>query len=217
MHFASDGLRAFFFKTQFNDRSTISHIYTSHLLPTKVTEDMSSHYKHTIILSASHSLFSSLTSNSQSSLAQHMKEAGRSSVIHHLFKLLWSTGMCRGKMLWRWPSRSSFLLYFITLHHPLAFLLLLLLLLWVVDADGEHASFCAVLVLDHEGILSGVCCCDSSDCDAGKLAVLELEFVVLVGHQFLVILRPAHLRRGLAPDIACQVQGLKRKRGLEEG
>lgn len=72
--------------------------YTLHLL---LTEDISSNHKHSIILSAPHSLFTSSTSHAQSSLAQHMKEAGGSSCNHDLFKLVWNTGMCRGKMLWR--------------------------------------------------------------------------------------------------------------------
>lgn len=126
--------------------------------------------------------------------------------------------MCRGKMLWRWTSRSSSLCHFITLHHPLAFLLLLdLLLLRVVDADGELAGLRAVLVLDQEGVFARVRRGDGSDCDAGKLPVLELEFVAFVRHQLLVVLYPAHLRYGLAPHIASQVQGLKRKRGSQKG
>lgn len=71
---------------------------TLHLL---LTEDISSNYKRSIIPSASHSLFTTSTSHAQSSLAQHMKEAGGSSCYHDLFKLVWNTGMCRGKMLWR--------------------------------------------------------------------------------------------------------------------
>lgn len=120
--------------------------------------------------------------------------------------------MCRGKMLWRKPSRLSFLLYFITLHHTLAFLLLLL---WVVHADGELSSLFSVLVLHQEGIFARVSCGDGGDCDAGKLAVLELELVALIRQQLLVVLRPAHLRYGLAPDISSQVQGLQRQRGMQ--
>ena len=115
-------------------------------------------------------------------------------------------------MLWRKPGRSSFLLYFITQHHPLAFLLLFLL--WVVHADGELSGLFAVLVLDQEGVFARVSRGDSGDCDAGEFAGLELEFVALVGHQLFVVLRPADLRYGLAPDVASQVQGLKGKRGL---
>lgn len=118
-------------------------------------------------------------------------------------------------MLWRQPSRSSFLLYFITPHHPLALLPLLVLVFRVVDADSELACLCAVLVLDQEGIFARVRRGDGGDCDAGKLAALELEFVAFVRYQLLVVFHPAYLRHGLAPDIASQVQGLKRKRGLQ--
>lgn len=172
---------------------------------------MSSNYKHTRIPFPSQWLFASLTNNAQSSLAQHMKNAGESSCIHYLFKPLWHTGTCRGKMLWRQPSRLSSLLHFTTLHNPLVFLLLLcLLVLWVVDADGELASLCAVLVLDQESVFARVSPGDRGDYDAGKLSLLKLEFVAVVRQQLLVILRPGHLRCGITPDIASQVEGLKR-------
>lgn len=76
---------------------------------------------------------------------------------------------------------KSFLPRFITLDHPLVFLpLLMILLLWVVDADGELAGFRAVLVLDQEGVLARVSRGDGGNCDAGKLPVLELELVAFV-------------------------------------
>lgn len=160
----------------------------------------------------------SLTSNAQSSLAQHMKDAGESSCIHYLFRLLWHTGTCRGKMLWRQLSRLSSPLYFITLHHPLAFLLLLgLLVFWVVDADSKLASLCAILVLDQESVFARVGCGDGGDCDAGKLPMLKLEFVVVIRYQPFVILRPGHLRYRITPDIASQVQGLKKKKKIAFG
>lgn len=98
----------------------------------------------------------------------------------------------------------------VALHHPLALVALPgLLFLWVIHADGELAGFCAVLVLDQQGVFARVRRGDGSDCDAGKLAVLELEVVVVVAHQHLFVLRPAHLRYGIAPHVASQVQGLE--------
>jgi len=127
--------------------------------------------------------------------------------------------MCRGKTLWRQPSRppSQALFHDIAFSFLLAFLplLVLLLLLRVVDADGELAGLGAVLVLDQEGVLARVSRGDGGDCDAGKLAVLVLERVALARYQRLVVPRPAHLGRRLAPHIAGQVQGLKRTRGLQ--
>lgn len=102
------------------------------------------------------------------------------------------------------------------MHHPLVFLLLLVLVIWVVNADGELTSLCAVFVLDQESVFARVSCGDGGDCDAGKLSVLELEFVAVVRYQLLVILYPGYLRYGLAPDIASQVQGLKGRRKVKQ-
>lgn len=91
----------------------------------------------------------------------------------------------------------------ITLCHPLVFLLLLaLLFLWVVHADGELAGLCAILVLHHKGVFARVSRGDGGDCDTGELVVLKLEFVVVVRYQHLFVLRPGHLRYRLAPNVA---------------
>lgn len=95
-------------------------------------------------------------------------------------------------------------------HISLSLLLFLaLLLLRVVHADGERASLRAILVLDQEGVLAGVSLANGGDGDTGELAVLIGELVVVIGHQFLVVLRPADLRHGVTPHISSQVQGLK--------
>lgn len=88
-------------------------------------------------------------------------------------------------------------------------LLLALLFLWVVHADSKRAGLCPVLVLDQEGVLAGVGLSDGGDGDAGKLAVLIRELVVVVAHQLLVVLCPADLGHGVTPHVSSQVQGLK--------
>lgn len=113
------------------------------------------------------------------------------------------------------PLGSSSLRHFITCRHLLAFLLLLVfLLLWVVHTDSELSSLCAVLVLDQEGVFARVRLSDGSDCDAGELPMLKLEVVVVIAHQLLVILSPAHLRHGVSPHVSSQIQGLRRKGGM---
>lgn len=95
-------------------------------------------------------------------------------------------------------------------HISLSLLLLLaLLFLWVVHADSKRAGLRPVLVLDQEGILAGVSLSDGGDGDAGKLAMLIRELVVLIAHQLLVVLCPADLRHGVTPHVSSQVQGLK--------
>lgn len=88
-------------------------------------------------------------------------------------------------------------------------LLLALLLLGVVHADGECTGFLPVLVLDQEGVLARVGLGDGGDGDAGELAVLVRELVVVVAQQLLLVLRPADLGHGVAPHVSSQVQGLK--------
>lgn len=88
-------------------------------------------------------------------------------------------------------------------------LLLALLLLGVVHADGERAGLRPVLVLDQEGVLAGVGLGDGGDGDAGELAVLVRELVVVIAQQLLLVLRPADLGLGVAPHVSSQVQGLK--------
>lgn len=92
----------------------------------------------------------------------------------------------------------------------MSFLLLLaLLLLGIVHADGKRAGLHPVLVLDQEGVLAGIGLGDCGDGDAGELAVLVRELVALVAQQLFLVLRPADLGHGVAPHVSSQVQGLK--------
>lgn len=88
-------------------------------------------------------------------------------------------------------------------------LLLALLLLGVVHADGERAGLRPVLVLDQEGVLARVGLGDGGDGDAGELAVLVRELVVVVAQQLLLVLRPADLWHGVTPHVSGQVQRLQ--------
>lgn len=205
------GLRAVF-KTNIN-RSTISHNYTLHLLLTVARSDRR-HVKATTSTQISslyhiHCLLprQAMPKALQPSTRKRQEEAA----VFILYLNCFGAPACAGvKCFGDSPVVHLSCLTFITPLHPLA--LLLLLFLWVVDADGELASLCAVLVLDQEGVFTRVRRGDTGNCDAGKLPGLELEFVAVIGHQLLVVLRPAHLRHRLAPDIASQVQGLKKER-----
>lgn len=112
---------------------------------------------------------------------------------------IYLTAGLQDEMLWR------YLLSF----PSLSLVLLALLFLRVVHAHGELAGLLAILVLDHQSVFARVGRGDRCDCDAGKLAVLKLEFIVLVGHELSVVLRPGDLWSGLTPHIPGQVQGLK--------
>lgn len=95
---------------------------------------------------------------------------------------------------------------------PLCVSLLLLLrfILWDVDTDGKLCRLCAILVLHQQGVFARVDGCNSSDGDAGKLAVLKLQCVMIIRQQRFIVLHPADLWNWITPYIASEVKGLKR-------
>lgn len=117
-------------------------------------------------------------------------------------KILYCLGMLWIKTLWKIWSTDKTL--------SSALLLFLCFVLWDVDADSKLSCLCAVLVLHQQGVFPRVSCADSSDGDAGKLAVLELQCVALITHKRFVILNPADLRNRITPYIASEVQRLKK-------
>lgn len=88
-------------------------------------------------------------------------------------------------------------------------LLLLCFILWDVDTDGKLCRLSAILVLHQQGVFARVDGCNSSDGDAGKLAVLKLQRVVIVRQQRFIILHPADLGNWITPDVASEVERLK--------
>lgn len=94
----------------------------------------------------------------------------------------------------------------------MSLLLLLRFIIWYVDTDSKRSCLCAVLVLHQQGIFPRVGCGNSRDGDAGKLAMLKLQCVVLITHQRFFVLHPADLGNRITPHVASEVEGLKRER-----
>lgn len=86
--------------------------------------------------------------------------------------------------------------------------------IWEEDTYGEVPTLRAILVLHQDAVFAGVSRVDLGDGEAGELARLELEDVVVVRHHLAVVLQPGDLWDGVTGDVAGQVQGL---RGREEG
>lgn len=79
------------------------------------------------------------------------------------------------------------------------------------DTYGEVAALCAVLVLHQDAVFSRVTCVHGGNGEVGKLARLELEDIVVVGHHLSFVFQPGHLRHRVSWDITCQIQGLVEK------
>lgn len=76
------------------------------------------------------------------------------------------------------------------------------------DTYGEVSALRAVLVLHQDAVLARVRRVHRGDGEAGELARLKLQDVVVVRHQLPLVLQPGDLRYRVAGDVAGEVQGL---------
>lgn len=83
------------------------------------------------------------------------------------------------------------------------------LLTQLVHTDGDLHKLTTVLVPHIDAVLARIIHRNTFNSEAGKLATLERDLIVVVRHNFLFILEPGDLRLGVTPYCTCQTQGLK--------
>ncbi len=80
-----------------------------------------------------------------------------------------------------------------------------------VHADDDIHRLATVLVLDCHGVFAGVLHGHAFYSEAGELARVHGNDVLITGFYFLIALRPADKRFGVTADCAGQTQSLKKK------
>lgn len=117
----------------------------------------------------------------------------------------------------RWHISVSFnlctyLLIFVFWCSHLFLLSLAVLLIRDEDTYGEVAALRAILVFDQDAVFARVAGVNGGDGEAGKLARLKLQDVMIIRHHLSLVLQPGHFRHWVTRDITCEIQGLEQSR-----